>query len=36
MTTGDPLRYLKTQIEYALKRPDIGKDLARYLKTLKL
>jgi len=36
MTTGDPLRYMKTQIEYALKRPDIGKDLAEFLKNLKL
>lgn len=36
MTTGDPLRYMKTQIKYALKREDIGPDFASFLKNLKL
>ncbi len=31
-TTGDPLRYLKTSIEFALRRDDIGKDLEKYLR----
>jgi UTP--glucose-1-phosphate uridylyltransferase len=35
-TTGDPLRYMKTQVKYALKRNDIGADFADFLKTLKL
>ncbi len=30
-TTGDPLRYLKTSIEFALKRKDIGPELKKYL-----
>jgi UTP--glucose-1-phosphate uridylyltransferase len=34
LTTGDPLRFLKANIEYALRRPDIGKDLAEYLREL--
>jgi UTP--glucose-1-phosphate uridylyltransferase len=36
MTTGDPLRYMKTQVMYALEREDIGKEFKKYLKTLKL
>jgi UTP--glucose-1-phosphate uridylyltransferase len=36
LTTGDPLRYMKTQVKYALDRKDIGKDFARFLKELKL
>ena len=36
MTTGDPLRYLQTTIEFALQREDIGTDLRAYLKGLKL
>lgn len=36
MTTGDPLRYMKTQVRYALDRPDLGKDFAKFLKNLKL
>lgn len=36
MTTGDPLRYMKTQVRYALERKDIGEDFAKYLKNLKL
>jgi len=31
-TTGDPLNYLKTTIEYALDRKDIGGDLRAYLR----
>ncbi len=31
-TTGDPLRYLKTSVEFALRRDDIGKDFEKYLK----
>lgn len=36
MTTGDPLRYLKTTVEYALRRKDLAKDFKSYLKSLKL
>lgn len=36
MTTGDPLRYMKTQIRYALRRKDIGPDFSNFLKNLKL
>lgn len=36
LTTGDPLRYMKAQVRYALDRKDIGKDFAEYLKELKL
>lgn len=35
LTTGDPLRYLKATIKYALERKDIGKQLRCYLKKLK-
>jgi UTP--glucose-1-phosphate uridylyltransferase len=35
-TTGDPLRFLKTTVELALDRPDIGKDFAAYLRGLDL
>jgi UTP--glucose-1-phosphate uridylyltransferase len=35
-TTGDPLRFLKTTVEMALDRPDIGRDFAAYLKGLDL
>lgn len=31
MTTGDPLRYMKAQVEFALQRKDIGKDFKNYL-----
>lgn len=34
MTTGDPLRYMKTQVRYALERKDIGGDLKDFLKSL--
>lgn len=36
MTTGDPLRYMKTQVRYALARPDMGEEFASFLKSLKL
>lgn len=36
LTTGDPLNYLKATIEYALARPDIGKEFRDHLKTLAL
>ena len=36
MTTGDPLRYMKTQVHYALARKDLGKEFASFLKSLKL
>lgn len=34
MTTGDPLRFMKTAVEFALDRKDIGEDLRNYLKDL--
>jgi len=36
MTTGDPLRYMKTMVEFALDRPDLGEDFRAYLKSLEL
>lgn len=35
-TTGDPLRYLIANVEYALRHPEVGKDFANYLRTLDL
>jgi UTP--glucose-1-phosphate uridylyltransferase len=35
-TTGDPLRFLKTTVEFALDRPDIGPEFADYLRRLDL
>jgi UTP--glucose-1-phosphate uridylyltransferase len=35
-TTGDPLRFLKTTVEFALDRPDIGPEFADYLRSLDL
>lgn len=35
MTTGDPLRYIQTMVEYALDRKDIGPEFAQFLKSLK-
>ena len=35
-TTGDPLRFLKTTVEMALERPDIGREFAAYLRELDL
>jgi UTP--glucose-1-phosphate uridylyltransferase len=34
--TGDKLGFLKATIEFALKRPDLGEDLRKYLKDLQL
>jgi len=31
MTTGDPLRYLKTMVEFALERKDIGPEFKQFL-----
>ena len=36
VTTGDPLRFLKATVEFALDREDIGSEFKKYLKTLKL
>jgi UTP--glucose-1-phosphate uridylyltransferase len=36
MTTGDPLRYMQTMVEFALDREDIGLEFAQYLKSLKI
>ncbi|PIU01752.1 UTP--glucose-1-phosphate uridylyltransferase [bacterium (Candidatus Torokbacteria) CG09_land_8_20_14_0_10_42_11] len=36
LTTGDPLRYMKAMVEFALERKDIGPEFIDYLKTLKL
>jgi len=33
---GDKLGFLKATVQMALKRPDLGKDFRRYLKSLKL
>ncbi len=33
-TTGDPLNYLKTSFNFALKRDDIRNDLKKYLKSI--
>jgi len=32
LTTGDPLRYMKSMVKFALKRKDIGEDLKEFLK----
>ena len=34
LTTGDPLRFIKTTIEYALDRPDLAPHLKAYLSQL--
>ncbi len=34
LTTGDPLRYLKTTLYYALERDDLSKPLREFLQTL--
>lgn len=36
LTTGDPLRWLRANIEYGLVDPAIQKDLREYLKSLKI
>ncbi|MBU0647546.1 UTP--glucose-1-phosphate uridylyltransferase GalU [Patescibacteria group bacterium] len=33
-TTGDPLNYLMTTVEYALDRPDLKHDFIKYLRSL--
>ena len=33
LTTGDPLNWLKATLEFALDRPDLGPELAAFLKT---
>jgi len=32
MTTGDPLRYLKTTLRFAMERDNLSKDLSQYIK----
>ena len=34
LTTGDPLRYLKAVVEFALDRDDIGPEFRQYLREL--
>jgi UTP--glucose-1-phosphate uridylyltransferase len=36
MTTGDPLNFLKTTVELALRRKDLGSAFRKYLKSLEL
>ena len=36
LTTGDPLRYMKAQVKYALDRKDLREDFKNYLKSLDL
>jgi len=36
MTTGDPIRYLKTVVRFALERDDIGREFRNFLKSLGL
>lgn len=36
LTTGDPLRYMQTQVLFALEREDLGGDFKKFLKSLKL
>jgi UTP--glucose-1-phosphate uridylyltransferase len=36
LTAGDPLSFLKTNVYYALRNPEIGKDFAEFLKSLNL
>lgn len=36
LTTGDPLRYMQTQVLYALERKDLSDDFRQFLKSLKL
>ena len=35
-TTGDPLRFLRATVEYALRHPEIAEDFAEYLRGLNL
>jgi UTP--glucose-1-phosphate uridylyltransferase len=34
MTTGDPLRFMKTAVEFALKRDDFGQEFKDFLRTV--
>ncbi|MDP2860475.1 MAG: sugar phosphate nucleotidyltransferase [bacterium] len=34
LTTGDPLHFLKATVEFALERPDLGREFHDYLKTV--
>ena len=36
LTTGDPLRYLKATIRFALERKDLSKDIKDYIRSLNL
>lgn len=36
LTTGDPLRYMQTQVLYAMEREDLKEDFKNFLKDLKL
>lgn len=36
LTTGDPLRFLMTNVEYALRNPEIGREFAAYLRNVDL
>ena len=36
VTTGDPLRYMQTQVKYALLRKDIGDEFKKFLREIKL
>lgn len=36
LTTGDPLRFLIANVEYALRHPEVGPDFKAYLKSLDL
>ncbi len=36
LTTGDPLRYMKAQVRFALQRMDIGQEFRIFLKNLKI
>ena len=36
LTTGDPLRYMQTQVLYALEREDLKEDFTKFIKDLKL
>lgn len=36
LTTGDPLRFLKANVEYALRNPEIAREFAEYLRGLDL
>ncbi|MFZ2664590.1 MAG: sugar phosphate nucleotidyltransferase [Patescibacteria group bacterium] len=32
LTTGDPLRFIKTTLKFAMRRPDLKKDLLKFIK----